>query len=81
MRPLTRTQLDTMRCGVDHGGKPCPHDSGPLFIHGRCHMGAGNEVEYRDGVLYIRCRECKAQVVDVAVAPRLVPPKPPRRQR
>lgn len=28
---------------------------GPLFFHGRCHIGAGNEVEYFDGLLTIRC--------------------------
>lgn len=58
-------ELDRRRCSnpaCDHTA----HDG--LFLHGRCHPRRGVEVEYRAKVLHIRCKICKAKVVDVAVA-------------
>lgn len=63
--PLTRLRLDQMRCA----SPGCTHEKhGGLFLHGRCHIGEGNEVEYRDGVLYVRCCVCQRQIVDIQVA-------------
>lgn len=43
----------------------------PMFLHGRCHIHAGVEAEYMNGVVTIRCLECKKHIVAlrVAVAP------------
>lgn len=61
-KPLTQKDLIGQGCDL-HGGP-----SGELFLHGRCHPSAGTRVSYRDGVLNIRCRVCKALIADVAVA-------------
>lgn len=66
-KPLTRATLDHMRCGIP--GCASTHDEAePMFLHGRCHMGAGNEVEYLNGVITVRCRICKKLVVQAKVA-------------
>jgi len=51
-----------------------PH-SGALYVHARCHLGAGNEVSYvlGSGVLRIACRVCKKVIAEVAVAPEVPP--------
>jgi hypothetical protein len=47
----------------------CDHTAhGGLFLHPRCHPGRGLEVEYRDKLLYVRCKVCKKPVAEVAVA-------------
>ena len=67
MKPVTRAQLDHMRCGFE--GCTTEHGGGEsMFLHGRCHMGAGNQVEYVDGLLHIRCARCKAGVALIKVA-------------
>jgi len=56
------------------GGCSSPDCTDPhvknMFIHGKCHTGAGNEVEYNEGVLHIRCLECKKPIADFPVQPR-----------
>lgn len=44
-----------------------------MYIHGRCHMSAGMEVEYIDGVLNVRCVECKKPTASIHVATREQP--------
>lgn len=67
MKPLSRADLDHMRCKVP--GCTTEHAGGePIFLHGRCHIGAGNEIEYVDGLLHIRCRLCKQYVGLIKVA-------------
>lgn len=64
--PLTRAILDHVRCGIPDCTSE--HEGEPIYLHGRCHMGAGNEVEYLDGVLSIRCVRCKKEVGRIKVA-------------
>lgn len=75
-RPWTRRELDRGRCS----NPDCTEEHDALFLHSRCHLGQGVEVEYNHGVLHIRCRVCKAEVLDVAVATQTPPPRPPRRR-
>lgn len=63
---LGRDELDTMMCSTP--GCTCALKD-RLFLHGACHPGQGNEVEYgKTGVLSIRCRVCKKSIVNIAVA-------------
>jgi hypothetical protein len=48
--------------GCDHSS----HDEG-IFLHGNCHLHAGNEVMYKDGVLYINCAKCQKTVINLYV--------------
>lgn len=69
--PQTRADLDNQSCevpGCRHNHAP---GSTPLYLHPRCHPRQGVEVEYRDGVLYVRCHVCKMRVGEFAVAPGL----------
>lgn len=65
---LTQAELGKMGCGHVHADGEVCGNGGALYLHGRCHPGAGNEVRYADGTLTIRCRVCKGHVADVAVA-------------
>lgn len=67
-QPFTVSTLKHLQCQ----SPDCTHTShGSLFMHGRCHQGQGNEVEYKDdGVLYVRCRVCKKSVANFKVAER-----------
>ena len=63
---LFKENLDGMGCtteGCDHSA----HDGG-LYFHGRCHPGAGNNVQYKGGLLDITCKQCKKRVALIAVA-------------
>lgn len=65
MPSLTRRELDAASCQVPG----CTHDGhGPLYLHAVCHPSAGTRARYDDGLLYIDCRKCKAEVAVVAVA-------------
>jgi len=67
MFTLTRNELDITECEVPD----CTHeDHSTLYIHGRCHMNAGNEVSYNKltGLLTIACKECKKRIAQIAVA-------------
>ncbi len=75
---LTRQQLDEGRCF--NPDCACGAE-GSLFLHGKCHPGAGSEVEYNDGVLYFKCNECGLPIINILVAARAAPPPPPRRAR
>ena len=66
MAPLNRSQLDGQKCSVPG----CTHeDHRLLYLHGRCHPGAGNEVAYDmvQGAIIIRCKRCKELVAEIAV--------------
>jgi hypothetical protein len=55
----------------------CTHENhGPLFLHGRCHLGAPVEVSYMagSGAILVRCMRCKKTVAEIAVAPAPPPP-------
>ena len=69
MTPSTRLAMDRIfarGCGVEG----CGHDHGsePMFIHQRCHPGAGLEASYAKGVVVIACLRCKSPIVSVKVA-------------
>lgn len=69
--PLTRAQLDDMRCGMEHNGRPCNHAQGePLYLHGRCHPKAATRTIYHHGMLRIECAKCDALVATIEVAVR-----------
>lgn len=62
---LSRIELDQAQCAVPG----CSHqDHESLFLHARCHPKQGTEVEYKEGILYIRCQVCKKEVTEVLVA-------------
>ena len=63
---LSRVELDKAQCTVP-GCSHQDHDS--LFLNARCHPRQGTEVEYREGILYIRCQVCKEMVTEILVAP------------
>lgn len=66
--PLSREQLDPMRCG----NPACrdPNCAGPLVFSGRCHVGAPTLVSYdwTTGVLTISCATCRKGITTIAVA-------------
>lgn len=64
---LYRQDMDRLQCGVP--GCTDQHE-GPVFLHAKCHMGAGTRVSYRFGILDVRCRKCESLVAQVAVAER-----------
>lgn len=64
--PLTRAQLDHMRCGSP--GCTETHDGG-LAIHAACHPSSPVACWYQAGVLAFRCKRCQTLVVEIKVAP------------
>lgn len=53
----------------------CEHSHGPiteLYLHQRCHAGAGLEAWYQQGsgIVILHCRVCRKPVVNIAVAKR-----------
>jgi hypothetical protein len=66
---LYREDLDSVGCtlpGCDHEH----HGGDGIFLHSKCHLGSGMEVEYVDGKIIVRCLECKNPVATIAVASR-----------
>ena len=63
--PLTRRELDPMKCGTP--GCDC---AGPLILSARCHLKKGLLVEYdwTTGLLTIACVVCRRPVCAIAVA-------------
>lgn len=64
--PLRREQLDAKRChtpGCDH----MAHEA--LVLRAACCSTGQMHVEYKTGVLAIRCGKCGRFVADIAVAP------------
>lgn len=65
--PLSQDVLDTLTCqipGCDHN-----HASGRgLVLLAVCHPEAGLRAVYENGVLTLRCFECREFVLDVQVA-------------
>ena len=51
--------------GCDHRGHGALAE---IYLHQRCHAGAGLEACYRDGLLLLACQHCKTPVALVAVA-------------
>lgn len=65
---LTRKQLDAMTCGGPGG---CDHTAGgghEMYFHARCHMEAGTEASYKDGVITMSCAQCGLFIADIKVA-------------
>jgi len=65
MEPLTRLNLDFIRCMALNCSTPHPH---PLLLHAVCHPRARLEVDYFAGVLTFRCARCQDMVAQIAVA-------------
>lgn len=61
--PLTREELDRMRC--QNPGCNC---GGELFLHPRCHPQDGVEVMYHKGLMHIRCNTCKSAIQSFEIA-------------
>lgn len=63
MKPLTQGDLNRLVPNCSHD------DHGVMFLHPRCHPGAGNEVSYdrTTGCLTIKCNRCKQLIVIVEV--------------
>jgi len=65
MRVLCKEELDAaMQCGCGEPGCTAKAE----YLHAACHMESGLEVRYVDGIMEIRCNECKKPVVAVAIA-------------
>lgn len=64
---LYSQDMDGLRCAIP--GCTHQHD-GPVFLHGKCHIGVGTRVSYQHGILTVRCRKCEALIAQVAVAGR-----------
>lgn len=68
MSVATREELDE---AVKGGCALCRHEPGHeskphrIFVHPRCHPGAGLSVYYESGVLTIVCKRCEMEVVSV----------------
>ena len=65
--PMTRAQFDGMTChaeGCDHSS----HDT-EMYLHPKCHVGSPTWAIYEEGVLNVKCAECDALVVRIAVDP------------
>jgi hypothetical protein len=69
--PLRRENLDNGRCPMCEKDPTLKHthEAQRIWLHSRCHPSAGCRVSYFHGVLTVACRECKAKIADVAVAP------------
>ena len=67
---LTREDLD--RGGCAEPG--CTHDHSVLYLHAKCHPYAAVEAAYSKatGTLEVRCYRCKALVVELQIARRVV---------
>lgn len=63
--PLTRLNLDFVRCMMRNCPTPHPH---PLILHAVCHPHAHLDCEYFDGLLHFRCCRCLQPVCTIAVA-------------
>ena len=62
---LARPDLDRAHCETPG----CGHtEHGPLFLHQRCHTGAGKTVAYMDGIVTVTCKKCDAFIAAIAVA-------------
>jgi Zn ribbon nucleic-acid-binding protein len=61
--PLTREQLDTMRCETP--GCEC---GGGRILKPACHPAGRLEIWYADGVVHVTCLECRSLVTRIAVA-------------
>lgn len=64
--PLTREHLDQTGCGTPN----CQHDHTVLYLHARCHPREGTVSSYdkRTGTITVKCKRCKALVVEVLIA-------------
>jgi hypothetical protein len=69
---IYRETLDAMPCG--HCGQK---QHGPMFLHSACHPGAPSVVYYNEGVVFVKCSECKKTIVNVAVEGDNIPDKSP----
>lgn len=65
-KPLTRGTLDEVGCGNPECD--CKPGSTPMILGSRCHPGAGTDAFYFDGILSLRCHECKDAITVIEVA-------------
>ena len=61
--PLYKEDLDQVQCSC---GRIACED--PVFLHSGCHIKSPTWCSYFDGVLTVRCAECKKIVAEIAVA-------------
>jgi len=75
--PHTKVDFDlAAAAGCEVPG--CTHkDHDELFLHPKCHPGAGIQVSYKRGAGFMRlcCNRCKRHIVDVLLADPLSPPR------
>jgi hypothetical protein len=66
MTILTRSTLDTARCG----NPDCGHDHSVVYFHSHCHPDAAPWAYYvkEDGVLVLECSECETPIAAIKVA-------------
>jgi hypothetical protein len=64
--PLTRKDLDAMRCGTPG----CTCESEYIVLTQACHPEAGTQATYykQAGMLQITCLDCEALIAEVVVA-------------
>jgi hypothetical protein len=67
MDALTRMDLDGRTCEVP-GCTHAEHTDAPLILSPMCHPAASLSVDYRSGVLTMRCARCAQMVTRVKVA-------------
>jgi hypothetical protein len=67
--PLTQVQLDVMAsAGCSIPGCPCKNMSDGFYFGQLCCEGAGHDIRYFEGVLWITCHHCEGPVAKVSVA-------------
>lgn len=66
--PVTRENLDRLRCGSAYPTKN--HDPSALPVSGLCHPGAAANLSYqkKTGNIRVTCSVCDGPVVEIAVA-------------
>lgn len=66
--PNTQEDMQTVECNAPG----CTHDHSVLWVSPNCHEDAPLEAYYvkQDGVLYIRCADCRRPVTAFLVARR-----------
>lgn len=68
MRVMYRKDLDSV---FDKGCGNPECNCKASYVHPKCHIGAGCNVRYEEGILYISCRECDRPIAPIKVAEHL----------
>lgn len=61
MSPLTRQELDAMRC-------ECCGEGGDLHLTAKCHPQGALEASYTQGILTVTCAACRKLIVTLRIA-------------